>query len=181
MGLFSKKTKYPLPSVNKKVGSLVINDKLIVIVGVDEEDIKPFIKQFCRLYHRNDYSIEIKLHPIEKRIIALTFPNDIDFVIFFYLVKHLNCASTIQSLIKVLGWCTLLPIEPTNPISKQAMVYVDENNVSEKTVSITTQDNVCWKIDFNKNEYIPSSLLQQFSKPPYSFLEIKHSKGYIIG
>ncbi|MDR1203586.1 MAG: hypothetical protein LBL58_18415 [Tannerellaceae bacterium] len=178
MGLFSRKITNPLPPVNKKTGSLVINDKLLIVVSVNAEEIKSLVTQFCKLYRRNDYAIEIKLHPVEEGIVALTFPNDFDFVVFFYLVKHLNYAG--QSSVKVLGWCTLPPIGANDPVSKQAMIYMDENYLPEKTVCITTQDNSCWKIDFNKNQYKPSVLLQPFSNPPYSFIEIKHREGYLI-
>jgi hypothetical protein len=41
MGLFSKKIKYPLPPVNKKTGSLVMNDKLLIAVSIRAEEINP--------------------------------------------------------------------------------------------------------------------------------------------
>jgi hypothetical protein len=179
MELFSKKIKYPLPPVNKKTGSLVMNDKLLIAVGICVEEIKSHTVQFCKLYRRNDYAIDIKLHPVGEGIVAFTFPNDLDFVVFFYLVKHLNYAT--RSSGKVIGWCTLPPIGAGYPVSQQAMVYMDANHPSEKTVCITTQDNSCWRIAFNKNQYEPSALLQPFSIPPYSFMEIKHREGHLIG
>lgn len=177
--LFGKK-KNLLPPANSKAGSLVMNDKLVVIAGITATDIDVILQRFCKLYRRNDYRLLIKVHSIEERIIALTFPDDIDFVVFFYLIKNLTYPSDGESSAKVLGWCTLLPIETTNPVSKQVMVYGDESNASEKPVFVTTYDNTCWKIDFNKNRYEAVSLIQNYTRPPYSYLEIKHREGYII-
>lgn len=176
MNAFFRKTKTPLPLVNKKTGSLVQNDKLIVAVGAEVKEIEPLIVRFCKLYNRNDYQVEIKLHPIEEKIVALSFPNDMDFVVFFYLVKHLNNTYDDRLAAKTLGWCTVPPIELTDPISKQVMIYTGD----DKTMCLTTQENVSWKINFDRNRYESSALIQYYSRPPYTYLEVKHRDGYIV-
>ncbi|MDR1160714.1 MAG: hypothetical protein LBK45_00090, partial [Tannerellaceae bacterium] len=126
MGLFSKKINYPLPPATKKTGSLVMNDKLLIAVSIRAEEVKRHTAQFGKLYRRNDYAIDIRLHPVDEGIVALTFPNDLDFVVFFYLLKHLNYAT--QSSGNVIGWCTLPPIGAGHPVSLQAMVYMDTDH-----------------------------------------------------
>jgi len=152
---------------------------MVVVVGNKLEEVEEIVIPFRKLYNRNDYKIDIKLHAIEEKIIVLTFPNDIDFVVFFYLIKNLTYPPVRKSMAKVLGWCTLLPIEKEKPISKQAMIYATDNPIN-KEVYLTTQDNECWKVNFDKNQYEPSTLIQQFSKPPYTYLDIKHRDGYFL-
>lgn len=175
--LFGKKAKTPLPPANQKTGSLVQNDKLIIVVGSYIKEAESIVRQFCRLYQRNDYKLAVKIHPVEERIAALTFPDDIDFVVFFYLVKRLNDPTGDQPTSKVVGWCTIPPIEMTHPVSRQVMLYAGDNS---KSVYMTTQDNISWRINFDKNRYETSSLVLHYAPAPYSYLEIKHRNGYII-
>ncbi|MDH6305831.1 hypothetical protein M2459_003042 [Parabacteroides sp. PF5-5] len=179
MSALFKKTKTPLPAVNKKVGSLVMNDKLVIIVGASREEIELQVRQFCKLYHRSDYSIQVRLHPIEDRILALTFPEDLDFVVFFYMIKSLS-ASCVDTSANVLGWCTLPPVDVCNPISAQAMLYVHNDAKLGRSVFVTTQENACWVVNFDKKRYESVPLVQHYTRPPYSFLEVKHREGYII-
>lgn len=174
-----RKPKYALPVVNSKTTSLVMNDKLIVVVGAKAEEIKEIVLSFCRLYNRNDYRVDVKLHPIEEKIMALTFPNDIDFVVFFYLIKNLAYSYQDVSLIKALGWCTLLPIDKEKPLAQQAMIYTT-SNPADKHLYLSTQDNVCWRINFDKNRYEPVTLIQNFTRPPYTYLEVKHRDGILL-
>ncbi len=179
MGLF-RKTKYLLPKMNDKAASLVVNDKLVFVVGAGAEEIKPALSGFCKLYNRNDYKIEIKLHPVEEKVIALTFPDNLDYIVFFYLIKNLTFLNAGRLPVKVMGWCSLLPIDKTVLKTEQVMVFAPDTGHPGKFVYLTTQENKCWKIDFDRSCYEPVSLLQPYNKPPYSFMEIKHREGYLL-
>lgn len=165
MAALFKKTKNPLPLANSKVASLVQNDKMVMVAGASEEEAGALVRRFCKLYDRNDYKLSIKLHPVEERLMALTFPGDIDFAVYFYLVKYLNNPDDEYPAMKAIGWCTVPPIELSQPVSKWVMVF----SMDGKAVHLTTQENICWKIDFDRNRYEASSLLQPFSKPPRTY------------
>jgi hypothetical protein len=138
-----------LPDIEKE------NDKLIVVKEADETDIKKAISDFCRNYNEKEYIALPKLTKIRNREYAITFPYDIRFDTFCFLVNYLKYPIDIDGFYpNVLGWATLAQEDrfiPQQCIGKKIMFYLADDDTEYDNVFLTTEDNMGFKIDFALN------------------------------
>ena len=68
----------------------VPNDKIITIKDARAAGLKIALQKFCAMYDKEELEAIIKLHDLGNNIYALTFPYNINFGIFCFLVNFLH-------------------------------------------------------------------------------------------
>lgn len=138
----------PKSPASKKV---IENDKIIVIQGADYEDIKKVLYQFCNIYNKDDYAAIIKLTQISKSESILTFPYDIDFSVYCFLINYLYYPDEISYKANIKGWATTKSADDF--ISKKnadqlVMLYIPAGEKEFDNVYMTTENHKGYKLGF---------------------------------
>ena len=125
------------------------NDKVILVKGWDESEIKKIIRDFIQTYERNGYpAYTIEHHKESGNLYRLTFPQDIHPRLFTFLVNYLAYPFDLdlknRSII-VGGRTTLSPgfdqID-SQFVGKNAILYIPENDRERSVVYLRTESGV---------------------------------------
>ena len=92
------------PSPDKKPEHQKPNDKLIVVKGVNYDDIKKVMIELCNIYNKEKFQAIPRLVKISDREFAITFPYDIDFEIYCYFVNYIYYPMDIKWQPNVTAW-----------------------------------------------------------------------------
>lgn len=145
-------------SYESKQKELISNSNLILIENVSYESIKKAVQDFTKMYSNRDraqLSPMSRLHKVENKQTVITFPYDIDFELFCYMINYLKYPSNIKYDAKVIGWAL------TNKSDKwlngkfeneEVMIYIDPDDNEYDNVILTTMNNRTYKIGFALGE-----------------------------
>jgi hypothetical protein len=64
------------------------NDKAIVVKGWSKDELSEILKEFCKLYEVPEAFLVDK-QPLSEDSLRVTFPNDVEPVLFLYLVNYI--------------------------------------------------------------------------------------------
>lgn len=143
------------PADNKKPSEAKPNDKLMVVKGVDYDDLKKALIEFCNLYNNEKFQALLHLTKISDREFAITFPYDIDFEIYCYFVNYIYYPMDIKWKPTVTAWTTTKQGDTwieENAMNKKVMLFVPENDAEHDNVFMTTEDNTGYKLGFAMGE-----------------------------
>ena len=105
------------------------NDKKILVNGWSEPELKKILKQFESMYQEaGEFVFEIHLEPAAPELIAVVFPQDIDPVLFAFLINYIHYPKDFDlggRAIGVLGTYSLAPSQAGYG-SGTVAVYVPE-------------------------------------------------------
>ena len=154
-----REPKIKLPKREKQ------NDKIIIINNCTFESIEHTIQDFTDCYIDNKIRPISKLHKSINNIYVLTFPFDIDFEIFCYLINALFCYQNSEKHDDdILAWTTLKKSDQwitKNLYNKKIMIFVDNNDIKDDNISFVTETGNTYKIGFSEDDgllYVKSKL-----------------------
>jgi len=143
--LFAKPVKATVPEqVNLPFTADPNNDKLIMVSGWSEQELREILDDFNAESERPPLEIEIKKR-FENEF-RLTFPQDIYPLEFAALINYLNYPINVDAgdrSIVVAGKATLtedFEDIPNSLVGKKATLYVPENDEDYTTVYLHTED-----------------------------------------
>lgn len=157
------------------------NDRIIIIKDVNYEDIKKAVLQFCNIYNKEKYSVIVQLTQISKNEIVLTFPYDIDFATYCFLINYLYYPNEIFYKANIKGWATTRSTDEfisKENADKLVMLYIPTDDKEYDNVYMTTEDNKGYKLGFSvgglKTLNAPK---ENFEKNKYEIADIINKPG----
>jgi hypothetical protein len=136
------------------------NDKVILVKGWNETEIRKIISSFNEQYKDAGYpAFTIEPHKESENLYRVTFPNDIHPLLFAYLINLLVYPFDIDlkdRSIVVAGKTTL---DPTfdgveSPLfGTQAVLYVPENDVGHDVVYMQTDSGISLANSFHEGRW----------------------------
>jgi len=127
------------------------NEKLIVVKGPSKEKMELVLTKFCEMYNRSGPITPLKYYNKDSTTYFITFPQDIEFDLFCYLVNFIKYPNDVKYTIDVIGWTTVGRVDGwnTNQLDGQhVVVFLDPADNEYDNVMLTTADNVGFKIGF---------------------------------
>jgi len=178
MGLFDffKKVKQDTDSnESSRVQVPVVpkhNDKLIVISGVSYSDLKKVLLGFCKIYNSEAPQAFPRVTRLSATEFAITFPYDMDFEIYCYLINYLYYPMELQWKPEVIAWATPKTGETwvtEKMAGKNCMLFVPTDDSEHDNVYLTTSGNIGYKLGFGlsdkgqllvqpKKTYVPETI-----------------------
>jgi len=131
------------------------NDKLIVVKGPNEEQLKKVLTKFCELYNQNGPPTALKFYIKKEDTFFITFPGDIDFELFCYLINYIKYPMDITYNIETIGWTRVDETDVWNTKrlkGKKVMVFIDPADKEYDNVMLTTENNESYKVGFAVGE-----------------------------
>jgi nitric oxide reductase large subunit len=131
------------------------NDKLISVKDVEQEEIKQVVRQFCDLYNKEAKQVFVKLFVVSEREFVMTFPKDIKFNIFCYMVNYLKYPHQVKYDPEILAWATTKKTDHwmrDKIVGKQIMLFIPSDDREFDNVYLTTEDQIGYKIPFSKGK-----------------------------
>jgi hypothetical protein len=150
------------------------NDKLIVVSNAKHDEVKQVLSDFCRLYNQEDYRALPRLFQLPGNAFAVTFPYDIDFTTFCFAINYLRYPQDVKWNAGVTAWTTITPgdyWQTAELENKQAMLYVDKADTEYDNVSLTTADNLSYKLSFARSKPKALNTLPEIFRPRQILLQ----------
>lgn len=143
------------PTENLFPTNKVANDKLAVVEDVSENEIKKILQEFCNLYNKEKFKAIPRLTKLSDRKFAITFPYDIDFETYCFLINYVNYPMNFDRHFKTVGWATTKSSDnwiTEKSSNKNVMLYVSDFDTEYDNVFLTTNDNIGYKLGFAMGE-----------------------------
>jgi len=140
------------------------NDRLVLVKKVSFTDLRKVLIGFCNMYNKENYQALLRLTKISENEFAITFPYDINFEIFCYLINYISYPMELKWTADITGWTTIKPGDKwmSDKIpNKKIMVFIPPDDNEYDNVYVTTSENMGYKIPFslsrkNKLQTTPS-------------------------
>lgn len=133
------------------------NDKVIVVKGWDEDELRRVINDFVATYKDDRYpSYSIEPHKQSDETFRLTFPNDIHPLLFTFLVNYIAYPFDVdlsRHSIVVIGKTTLNSLYEGIDVSlagQQAILYLPEDDQDRDVVYMQTTAGVTFANSFSE-------------------------------
>jgi len=143
------------PSVDKKPVQEKPNDKLVVVRDADYDNLKKALIEFCNMYNKESFQAQPRLVKVSDREFAITFPYDINFEIFCYLVNYIEYPMDIKWQPTITAWTTTKQTDKwvsDKSVNKKVMLFIEDNDNEHDNVFMTTEDNIGFKLGFAVGE-----------------------------
>lgn len=140
-----------LPSKVVK-GKKAANDKVIVVCGITKQKLENDLKDLCDAHNGDGGNIYPEVRQTGETEFIITFPYDIDFVSFCYLINFLCYPVSGGDKAEVTGWTKAIAGDSwiTKRIAgKQLMLYVPDEDKEYDNVYVTTESGDCYKFGFD--------------------------------
>lgn len=177
------KSYLPKPSDIKK-GKKKGNDKLIVVRGEPIEKLKKELTEVCKLYNGDMGQMYPCLSQVGDQEFIITFPYDIDFELFCYLINYicypLKATGTMP---EVVGWTKAADGNgwiKKDIAGQNIMIYVPKDDTEHDNVFITTEKGKCYKFDFDGTTIAQREVIEPYRQPDFNVrslpTEISHEQ-----
>jgi hypothetical protein len=174
------------PSEAKLPTQQKINDKIVVINDINAAEMHKIITDFCNIYNKENYQALPRLFQINDKDFAITFPFDINFDVFCFYINYIRYPMNFDKSFQVMGWATTKKGDSwiaSKNANKSAVFYIPEDDTAHDNVFMTTNDNICYKLDFgstkgeellgnSKHKFVPSPLVS-FNLENKEFVDFK--------
>jgi hypothetical protein len=169
------------PAADKKPVVEKKNDKLIVVSNVKHDDIKSVLVKFCNIYNKNSYQALPRLAQINASTFAITFPYDINFTTFCFMVNFMKYPVDVNWDSQVMAWATAKRSDgwvTDKCIGKKVMLFVADDDREYDNVFLTTRDNIGYKLGFatGKEKQLLDTPKQKFTEPEIDINNLKTLK-----
>lgn len=144
----------------------VANDKLIVVEGMNEGYIKKVIQVFCGWHNREMLQVIPVVTKMNDQLFAITFPYDISFDIFCFLINYLNYPKGYNRRFHALGWATTRSADmwmTEENAGKQVVLFVPDLDTEYDRVFMTTADHTAYQLRFAED----AAQLLEYPDTPY--------------
>ena len=156
MGLFDffKKAKEDTGTESSRTQVPVIpkhNDKLVLIKGVSNSDLKKVLLGFCKMYNSERPQAFPRVTRLSEAEFVITFPYDIDFEIYCYLINYLYYPIELRWKPDVAAWATPKAADmwvSEKIAGKNCMLFIPPDDSEHDNVYLTTFDNIGYKFGF---------------------------------
>ena len=165
--------KHDMQSYSREV---VANDKLIIVEAIDQKDVEKIIKDFLRSYSKQSMPVTCRLTTLTENNFAVTFPYDISFELYCYLINYIYYPEGFNRSFKAVGWATIMHVDAW--IAKQAagrkvMLFASETDDEYDNVCIVTLENIGYKISFASGKLsLLNTLLEDYRQQPMELNEL---------
>jgi hypothetical protein len=159
----------PRPAVPTKTKQ---NNKLVVVKGVTHSDLKKVLTGFCNLYNQETIQAQPRLTKLTEQEFIITFPYDINFEIYCYLINYLVYPMDVDWTPDVRGWTTTTSGDPWitgRTVNKKVMLFIPTDDSEHDNVYLTTSDNIGYKLGFDMVEgtQLPDTLNKTYVEPHF--------------
>jgi len=137
-----------------------LNDKVILVKGWNEVEIRKIINDFIEMYESDgypDYSIEP--HKQEENLFRLTFPKDIHPSLFTFLINYLAYPFDLNLNNRVILVCGRTTLSEAfkgvdlSFIGKKAFLYIPQNDQEHVVVYMQTESGINLAISFTEMKW----------------------------
>lgn len=138
------------------------NDKLVLISAISETEIKKILTDFCASYNQEKVQAHLRLTKIKADEFVISFPQNIDFEIYCYLINYLNYPAGFNKTFKPFGYTTTKLSDhwiTEETANKYVMLYVSDHDTEYDNVSMTTSENIGYKLSFDHTHISKNQLL----------------------
>jgi len=158
------------PGTEKLPVAPVQNDKLVIVDGVGEDDLKRVIVGFCNMYNKEMYQALPRLTGLADTSFALTFPYDIDFEIYCYFINYLAYPMELKWSPKITAWTTTKTGDhwiSERSANKRVMLFIPGDDREHDNVYLTTVNDTGYKLGFAVGEehQLLATPSKRFSEP----------------
>ena len=143
------------PSMEYLPKQEVENDKLVLVDHVSPEEIDSILNGFCNMYNNEKFQALPRAYKITDSTYAITFPYDIDFIIYCYFINYVNYPMGFDKSFEVTGWATTRKSDPwvtEQSANKNVILFIPTNDTEHDNVYMTTSDNIGYKLGFASGE-----------------------------
>lgn len=129
----------------------ITNDKMVVIDDINENDVTKIIQDFCDSYNQKSFQILPTLSKLSDKKFAVTFPYNVNFVIYCYFINYMNYPEGYDKQFKTVGWTTTRSTDTwitDKSANKKVMLFVYDLDTEYDNVFMTTVDNIGYKLGF---------------------------------
>lgn len=170
--IFWLRNKMKKPEVREpRPTTLVGNDKIVIVAGIDSEEMELMLSSFTEIYNTHSYEAIICMHPMGKHVFALTFPYDIDWIVFMELIDHIIYFDGDEQKAKIRAWLSL-PKQLGQHAGKYVMLYENEDDKDFDLIWFTTPENTGWKYDFETEQLKEAEVKEEYVEAPFTYQEI---------
>lgn len=132
-------------------------------------NIKKILQELCNSYNKETYQAIPRLTKLSDKKFAITFPYDIDFEIYCYLINYLNYPIGFDRQFKTIGWTTTKSTDSwvtEKSANKNVMLFISDFDTEYDNVFLTTTDNIGYKLGFAMGEE-----MQLLDKPEKNYIK----------
>jgi hypothetical protein len=133
------------------------NDKLIVVANASHQEISKALTTFCNIYNKEEYAALPRLFEIDAYSYAVTFPYDVDFMTFCFVINFLKYPMDIKWNADVKAWATTKHGDEwitEKTVNKKVMLFLANDDKEYDNVFLTTPDNIGYKLGFAAGEEV---------------------------
>ncbi len=126
------------------------NDKVILVKGPSFNDLKDACETFCKLFNKQQLLIIINLNKTDPRTYVLTFPYDISFKHYCFMINYLKFSNILGPYNHINGWLTTSAEDAFMNdyiVNKKVMVYLPDFENPSGIVFLTTIDGFTFQLD----------------------------------
>jgi hypothetical protein len=153
------------------------NDKIVIVNDISYTELQSVLTGFCNMYNKASYQAQPRLIKLTEREFAITFPFDIEFETFCYLINYVHYPIEFDKSCNVTGWTTTKAGETwitEKSANKKVMLFIPSDDTEHDNVFMTTADNAGFKFGFAMGE--EKQLLdrprKQYGAPTIEILEL---------
>ena len=139
------------PPESLKPSQYVDNDRMIIVNNVSLVDLQTVLKQLCNSYNNESYKVLPLLRQYTDSTYVITFPYDIDFETFCYVVNYLYYPIGVNYHPQITAWTTTKQSDSwmkDNLVNKKVMIFIPYEDKEYDNVYLTTSDNIGYKMGF---------------------------------
>lgn len=137
-----------------------INNKVILVEKISSSEIEALARNFCSMYNVKKDKAIVKIRKMTNKAHVLTFPYDIDFDTFCYLVNYMTYPPDINKRPFVTGWY------PASGKEKEDMFYIPADEKECDNVYYTTPEGNNYKVDFGSMKPVQIKSEQPYGPVP---------------
>ena len=129
----------------------VQNDKLVLVNNVTSSEIDKILTGFCNMYNKESFVALLRLYELNEKQFAITFPYDIGFQTYCFLVNYIRYPMGFNKSFEVTGWATPKNGEmwiTEKSANKKIMLFIPNDDKEYDNVYLTTEDNIGYKLGF---------------------------------
>jgi len=133
------------------------NDKVILVKGPSFNDLKDACETFCKLFNKQQLLIIINLNKVGSRTYILTFPYDINFKHYCFMINYLKFSNILGPYNQIKGWLTTDEegVFMNEYIAdKKVMIYLPDYENPSGIVFLTTIDGFTFQLDLGLSKSI---------------------------
>jgi hypothetical protein len=120
------------------------------------------LTDFCASYNQEKVQAHLRLTKIKADEFVISFPQNIDFEIYCYLINYLNYPAGFNKTFKPFGYTTTKLSDnwiTEETANKYVMLYVSDHDTEYDNVSMTTSENIGYKLSFDHTHTSKNQLL----------------------